>query len=206
MDFFTRDPIAPPMTTGESVSSAMEDHAVPLFVDLDGTVLSTDLLWESFLGLLREQPWQLWRIPGWLLRGRAVLKKELAVRGRIDVMSLPYRAEVLDYLRHQREAGRTIVLATASNETLAQQVTAHLGLFDALLASDAENNLKGRRKLEAIQAYCGPGVAFDYVGDARADLAIWSAARRPVVVHAGNRLLDQVRHQGHDPERGLIGE
>jgi 4-hydroxybenzoate polyprenyltransferase len=154
---------------------------LPLYVDLDGTLLATDLLHESLLKLVRSSPLSLLRLPLWLLRGKAALKREVTQRVDIDVTTLPYRPEVLELVRGARAAGRRTVLATASHETLARKVAQHLGLFDAVLATDGVRNLKGAGKLAAIQADAG-GAAFSYAGDHPADLAVWRGAGAAVVV------------------------
>jgi phosphoserine phosphatase len=109
---------------------------VVLAVDLDGSLIDTDLLKESVLSLLRSHPLALAWSPAWLARGRARFKHEVAARVDLDITAVPYRQDVMTYLRRCRDAGRTLVLATASNEKYAAQVADHLGLFDEVLASD----------------------------------------------------------------------
>ncbi|MDM0054881.1 UbiA family prenyltransferase [Variovorax fucosicus] len=155
--------------------------SLPLYVDLDGTLIATDLLHESLLQLVRTEPLSLLQLPGWLLRGKAVLKREVAQRVEIDVTTLPYRPQVLQHLREARAAGRRIVLATASDAKFAKQVAAHLGLFDAVIASDGARNLGGVHKLAAIQADAG-GAAFAYAGDRAADMPVWRGSGAAVVV------------------------
>jgi beta-phosphoglucomutase-like phosphatase (HAD superfamily) len=87
----------------------------PLVIDLDGTLIKTDLLIESFLLLLRKNFLYLFLAPIWLLRGKAYFKAEIAGRVDIDVKLLPYNQEFLAYLREQRANGRELWLATASN-------------------------------------------------------------------------------------------
>ncbi|MBT2326257.1 UbiA family prenyltransferase [Variovorax paradoxus] len=153
----------------------------PLYVDLDGTLIATDLLHESLLQLVRASPQSLLALPLWLLRGKAAFKDEVAQRTFVDVATLPYRPEVLEFVRSARAAGRRTVLATASDGKLARAVASHLGLFDAVLASDGERNVKGATKLAAIQADAG-GAAFSYAGDHAADLKVWRGAEAAVVV------------------------
>jgi phosphoserine phosphatase len=148
-------------------------------VDLDGTLIRTDLLLESFLLLARQKPWLLLALPFWLLKGRSHLKQRIAEAVDFAPELLPYDTEFLGWLREAKAAGRPLVLATASNRRLAQPVADHLGLFDQVLASDATTNLKGRRKLEALQARFGAG-GFDYAADARADLPVWREARAAI--------------------------
>jgi len=75
-------------------------HAI--YVDLDGTLIRSDLLMESLLATARAQPLRLLFVPWWLLRGRACLKENLAAAGGVDVRTLPYRAELVEWLqRHE---------------------------------------------------------------------------------------------------------
>lgn len=157
----------------------------PLCVDLDGTLLRSDLLLESTLALLARRPWLLLALPVWLLRGKARLKREIASRVAIDAAHLPYDERVLSLLRDQPQRRR--VLCTASDESLARAVAAHLGCFDEVLASDGERNLSGRGKAEALVARFGER-GFDYAGNARVDLAVWARAHGAVVVNAGPAL------------------
>ncbi|HJR75694.1 MAG TPA: UbiA family prenyltransferase [Nitrospiraceae bacterium] len=166
---------------------------VPLCVDLDGTLIKTDLFWESLLALLKRHPvLGLLRLPFWLLRGRAYLKGELAGRVRLNMATLPYNEAVVDYLRRQRQGGRELVLATASHVRLARQVAAHLNLFDGQVLGTEAVNLKGSAKLKALQERFGTR-GYDYVGDSRADLPVWSQANQALVVTDSPSLVDRVQ-------------
>lgn len=159
----------------------------PLYVDLDGTLIATDLLHESFLSALARSPWVAVQSLGWLMSGRPRLKEELALRSEIDVTALPYREPVLAFLREERARGRRIVLATASWGALADRVAAHLGLFDEVLATGRDANLKGEAKASRLEAHCG-GAGFDYVGDSRADFPVWLRSRYAYVVDSGGSI------------------
>ncbi|BDA85345.1 prenyltransferase UbiA [Aureimonas sp. SA4125] len=153
----------------------------PLYVDLDGTLIKSDLLWESFFMLARQSPGSLWRVPLWLLRGKAQLKAEIARRITFDASLLPYRESVVERLAEARADGRRVVLATAANERLAGAIADHLGVFDAVLASDDETNLSAERKLARIVAE-GDADGFDYIGNSRDDLCLFDAATEAIVV------------------------
>jgi len=169
-------------------------ESVTLFVDLDGTLLRSDLLYESIVRLIRQAPGQLLRAPWWLLRGKARLKHELAQRVRLDAATLPYNDAMCAYLVHQRAQGRPLVLATGSNRRQAEAVAKHLGFFNAVLASNAHDNLTGHRKLQAIQAHNGG--AFAYAGNARDDILIWHQAERAVAVGAPEHIVQDLRQRG----------
>lgn len=169
----------------------MHDHDdVALCVDLDGTLVHTDLLHESVLALLRRNPLLLLLLPLWLLGGKARLKREVARRTQVDVTLLPYDARVLALLR---EAGsRPRVLCSASDQAVVDAVAAHVGGFDAALGSDGETNLGGARKVQVLVARYGER-GFDYVGDAAADLPVWARARRAITANASPRVLARLR-------------
>jgi 4-hydroxybenzoate polyprenyltransferase/phosphoserine phosphatase len=167
----------------------MQEQDVPLCVDLDGTLIHTDLLVESALALLRRNPLYLFCFPLWLLRGRAHLKREIARRVELDVQRLPYDARVLEWLR--ANGARRRVLCTASEQHLADAVARHVGGFDAVLGSDGERNLGGARKASALVERYGER-GFDYVGNARVDLAVWAHARRAIVANAPANLPARV--------------
>lgn len=163
----------------------------PLVVDLDGTLVQTDLLVESVCRLMKEEPLALFALPFWLLKGRAHLKREIAKRVQLDPALLPYRTELLDYLRAEHEKGRSIILATASDERFARGIADHLKLFDLVLASDGVTNLSGQRKRTRLVGQFGDK-GFDYVGNESRDLAVWSSARKAIVVNGNPRLLRTV--------------
>ena len=164
----------------------------PLVVDLDGTLIHTDMLHESALKVLRERPWATLFIPLWLARGKAVLKQRLADRSRFDPASLPYNEALLTWLRQQKDAGRRLILCTASHQSIAQSIADHLQLFDEVMASDGETNLSGPRKAEALTARFA-ATGFVYVGNCDKDLAVWSVAHRAVVVNGASGLSDRAR-------------
>jgi 4-hydroxybenzoate polyprenyltransferase/phosphoserine phosphatase len=166
-----------------------------LFVDLDGTLVATDVLWEAFMRVVKAQPWVVFIMPLWLLRGRAALKREMSERAAVEAASLPYRDEVVEYIKERRGNGCRVVLATASDRRWADGVAAHLEIFDDVIASDGERNLKGAHKLAAIETYCAEHqlVAWGYVGDASADVPIWTKADEVLMVEPSAGLLSRVR-------------
>jgi 4-hydroxybenzoate polyprenyltransferase len=166
-------------------------NSAPLYVDLDGTLIKTDLLFESLARLLKQKPWLLLMVPFWCLQGRAALKRKLAKHIVIDVASLPYNLPLLEWLRHEKAANRRLVLATAAEESLAKQIADYIGLFDGVLASDGLTNLKGKQKLRALRQESGG--AFEYAGNSRSDLEIWRQCDSAIAVGVSTSLLKRVR-------------
>ncbi|SFS07820.1 4-hydroxybenzoate polyprenyltransferase [Dyella sp. OK004] len=161
-------------------------ECVPLCVDLDGTLIRSDLLVESALALLSHNPLSIFPMLGWLLRGKAHLKREIASRVSLDPTHLPYNTDVLAWVREQ-QAVRSVVLCTASDAELAEAVATHVGGFDAVLASDGQRNLSGSNKAQVLVEQYGEG-GFDYVGNASVDLKVWKYAHAAVTVESGTSL------------------
>ncbi|AVS69057.1 UbiA family prenyltransferase [Paracidovorax avenae] len=155
----------------------------PLVVDLDGTLLLTDMLHETSLQLVRDAPWKAAVLPLWLAAGKAALKRRIAGQVDVAVAHLPYNQPLVAWLREQHAAGRRIVLCTASDQALADAIAAHLGCFDAVMASDGATNLAGPAKAAALVRTFGER-GFDYAGNSRTDLPVWQAARAAIVVNA----------------------
>ncbi|KAF1684818.1 hypothetical protein B1992_14365 [Pseudoxanthomonas broegbernensis] len=156
-------------------------------VDLDGTLLHGDMLYETVFALLKRNPLLVCLFPFWLLRGKAYFKAAIASRVSLDVALMSYDGRVLDHLRATQACRR--VLCTASDVRVATAVAEHLGVFDEVLASDGVTNLGGRAKARALVERFGEG-GFDYFGNHRFDLHVWRHARRAWVVNGSRSLLD----------------
>ncbi|MBX3099967.1 MAG: UbiA family prenyltransferase [Salinibacterium sp.] len=164
---------------------------LPLVVDLDGTLLTGDMLFESVNEYLSGKPWRAFALVGPLFAGRPKLKDFLARRVAPDASVLPYNEELLRFLRDEREAGRRIVLATGTSHLIAERISAHLGLVDEVIASDEITNLTASRKATALVERFGER-GFDYVGNDAADLAVWKVASKAYVVSDSSALITRI--------------
>jgi 4-hydroxybenzoate polyprenyltransferase/phosphoserine phosphatase len=174
---------------------SVADHpSVPLCVDLDGTLIRSDLLHESALRLLRGGPHLVLALPLWLASGKAGLKRRIAGHVTLDVGSLPYDEEVVEWIRGERAAGRRVVLCTASDASYAKAVADHLGLFDDVIASDGQTNVSAGRKAALLAERFGDG-GFDYAGNSRDDLPVWDRARRAILVGAPAALRTEAQRR-----------
>ncbi|MBW2509906.1 MAG: UbiA family prenyltransferase [Deltaproteobacteria bacterium] len=167
------------MSTPLTESSALA--AKPLCVDLDGTLVATDVTVEGIVQLLKAAPWRLLSLLIVLMRGRPALKRYVARHVSIDASTLPYRSQVLGQIRQARAAGRRVLLVTASDQTVADAVGAHLGLVDEVVGTHTDKNLKGLHKAEYLVSRFGSG-GFQYIGDSSADLPVWRAAGEALMV------------------------
>ena len=169
----------------------------PLVVDLDGTLIRSDVLIESGFAYLKASPHRFYEPLLWLAReGKPGLKARLAGATNVDVAVLPYNAAVLEWLKAERKSGRTLILATASHERYAQAISAHLGLFDKTFASNENVNLSAHKKREKLVAEYGEK-GFDYAGNSHDDIAVWQSANRAYVVNPSNGVERAARKIGN---------
>ncbi|HDS1138048.1 MAG: UbiA family prenyltransferase [Nitrospirae bacterium] len=164
----------------------------PLCVDLDGTLLRSDILYESLLALLAHNPLYVFLLPFWLLKGKAHVKRQLASRVKLPAETLPYDERVLEILRTTTQRPR--VLCTASDRLLVQPIADHLGLFEEVMASDGHTNLSGSNKGKALAARFGER-GFDYMGNGTVDLKVWAHAGGAFVVNNGPALARAAARQ-----------
>jgi 4-hydroxybenzoate polyprenyltransferase/phosphoserine phosphatase len=176
LPFITNNAMTPP-------TKPEKPTTIPLCVDLDGTLIKTDMLWESVVRLLKRNPFALISILLWWTHGRAFLKQQLAARVAVNATTLPVNEKFLAWLRAEKKSGRKIILATASDLKMAQPVADPFGLFDQVLASDGQTNLRSGNKLRLLTQKFGKR-GFDYAGNSSADFAVWRGARQAIVVNA----------------------
>jgi 4-hydroxybenzoate polyprenyltransferase/phosphoserine phosphatase len=198
------------MTTAPHIGTDGSDEGTRaempvLAVDLDGTLLRSDMLHETLWGVLAVRSRMLGPAIRALFRGRAAFKARLADNVTIDPETLPYDQRVLDRIAAWRAKGGYVVLVTATDVRLARKVADHLGVFDAVHGSTAERNLKGAEKSALLVAEYGRE-GYVYIGDSRADLAVWSEAAEAITVGADRTVRRAVDAMGlpveHIPARG----
>lgn len=161
-----------------------------LYVDLDGTLINTDLLLESLYRLLATNFLYLFAVPVWLLKGKANLKHQIASRVNLRVDLLPYNQKLISYLETEKSLGRQLVLISASHHSMVNEVASHTGLFDQAFGSSEHENLKGSRKLQKIQELSGQQ-PFGYAANAHPDLKVWEQASSAIVVNGSKSLVEQ---------------
>jgi 4-hydroxybenzoate polyprenyltransferase/phosphoserine phosphatase len=155
---------------------------VPLAVDLDDTLIRSDLLVESAFAHLGHYPTDIGKLLGALFRGKAAFKAHIAAATEIDAAQLPYDSCVIGLIEEARAEGRPVYLASASNELYVRAVAAHLDLFNGWFASSAFENLSSEKKAALlVKAFDERG--FDYIGNDADDLSVWTKARRRIAIH-----------------------
>ncbi len=181
---------------------------VPLFVDLDGTLLKTDIMFEAMLLLLKKNILYCLSILLWLAKGRAHLKYQLSNRVDIPVATLPLNTEFLEYLQTQKKKNRKLILISASSQKAVDQIKSHMKIFDAAFGSDANVNLKGKTKLEKIKMLTD-GKSFAYAGNSRVDAVIWNEASQAIIVNCEVKATNSKKFENalrFDPPEPALGQ
>ncbi|MDP6985947.1 MAG: haloacid dehalogenase-like hydrolase [Candidatus Thalassarchaeaceae archaeon] len=165
---------------------------LPLAVDMDGTLILTDMSWVSFRKVIIRRPWMLL---GMLLKEfsgrRAEWKRDLAERLDFTPSDLEYHPGFLDWLTGEHAKGRELILATASDRIVAERVAGHVGLFSDVLASDMSFNLRGEKKAEALVSRYGER-GFAYAGNSKHDIDVWKHSGEVIVVNPERGLLTRI--------------
>ena len=171
----------------------MDKNKIPLIVDLDHTLINTDLLLESSKGVLGKSPWLIFHYLYWLSRGKGYLKDQLVKRFEINISELPFNETVIAYIQKKKKLGNTVILATASHKNYAYAVAKHLKIFDDVMASNKDFNLSSHNKAEKLIQRFGDG-QFDYMGDHMRDLPVWEASNLAIIVNATKRIINNTSH------------
>jgi len=149
----------------------------PLVVDLDGTLLRTDMLLESMLCYGKRELYSVPKLLYWMIQGKASLKERLAKEVSIDVSQLPYNEDIVAFLKTEKLNNRHIVLATASHRLYAEKIAEHLGLFDQVIATEGDINMSSTVKRNRLIDVFGVK-GFDYIGNSQDDISVLEVAEK----------------------------
>jgi phosphoserine phosphatase len=162
-------------------------------VDLDGSLIYTDSLLESFIAALKQQPWILFLCIFWcLFKSRAYCKQQLAKRVNIEHLSLPQNRALIHWLQQQKQLGHACFLVTAADQRIADSIQLTTPLFDDAFGSDGTANLKGKHKRDFLDQRFGKG-QYIYVGNSPSDLAIFKHAKSAVVISHKKRFIQKAK-------------
>jgi phosphoserine phosphatase len=174
------------------INEQQNDSLRPLCVDLDGTLIKADSLYQSFLLLLRKNCLRAFIALLHLTKGKWAYKRYLADQVQLDPSALPYNDELISWLKQEKAKGRELVLATASEQRIGERIANYTGLFSTCLGSYGKLNLKSSNKAAALNRRYGKG-QYDYVGNHPADYAIWQDAHDAIVVNASAAVIRKAK-------------
>jgi 4-hydroxybenzoate polyprenyltransferase len=170
--------------------------SVPLYVDLDGTLLRGDSLHEGLARIVGQPSAWLPCLAALFTGGKAAFKKAVSLRAHLDPRVLPYRVELVRWINQEKASGRKVYLATGADSSIAQNVSDYLKL-DGFLASDGNVNLTGPEKLKAIRDHSN-SQPFAYAGNDYVDLPIWDAADHVILTQNGTHYASRYMSKNID--------
>ena len=172
----TPTPLTPENITG------LELPALPLVIDLDGTLIPFDLTWQCTKTLFRRYPQTIWKgLYYWIAKGRVPYKEYVCRPDLVPVQSLPLHPTVMALITHWHTTGQPVLLATGSPASYVAGLVAHLGCFTASIASCHHDNRIGMRKATLLNTRWGKG-QYIYVGNSRQDFPVWENAAMGILV------------------------
>ena len=189
---------------GDAGALKADEKVSPLVVDLDGTLLRSNLLLERVMAFIRAQPVNLLKALFWGMQGNGALRHGVAHATSIDVSVLPYDRSVIDLISAARAVGRPVVLSAERNSG-AEEIANHLNLFDQVVTREEGSPCK---RDDLVARYGNRG--FDYIGNAVEDMPVWAAARQAFVANSGAGVARRATAQGNvggiiHPNRVNIG-
>jgi 4-hydroxybenzoate polyprenyltransferase len=170
--------------------------SLPLVVDLDGTLIRTDILLEAMLSCFKQNKDFLLKLPYWIIQDKATLKEHLALQVPMDAAHLPYNKDVLEFLKNEKLENRHLVLATASHRLNADLISKHLGIFSQVIATENGINLSARAKRDRLIREFGEK-GYDYIGNSHDDLLVWKSAQKVYLADPEPGLQRKVRKIGN---------
>lgn len=176
---------------------ALRQDTPPLVCDLDGTLIRSDTTFELCLLHIKNSPLIGWlKVLMWFLKSKPEAKARLArLHGvHFNVTDLPY-SELLttpELMTYDDKA-----LVSGSADLLVQEIGAHVGGFSLIQGTDEMTNMIGENKAAFLKNHYPDG--FDYVGDSRADIPVWKAARIAYAYNVSSKTLDTAKQAGVEP-------
>jgi 4-hydroxybenzoate polyprenyltransferase len=190
------------------MSAKSANDTLPIFVDLDGTLIKSDVSYESFLALIKQNPLNFFKAIAWFIKGKPYLKAKIAESVELDAKHVPFNVEFVKYLRNEKEKGRKIILASASEKKFVENIAAESGLFDAVIATDKGLNLSGKNKTKAIKDYCEThnlNSGFAYAGNSSVDIPVWKVANERILVTDDKFFAGKVSKKMHFEKKFIFG-
>jgi len=165
---------------------------LPLCVDLDGTLIKADMMFDSIALLIKKNPLYMFIIPFWLMKGKLYLKEQLLKNVKQDINNVPINQEVVDYIINEKKNGRNIILVTASMQFYADEFKEKFYFLDEAIGTKEGVNLVGTAKAEYLKNRFGDK-GFDYIGDSRKDLFVWKYAANALIVGNNNEIIAKAK-------------
>lgn len=181
-------------------------NKLPICVDLDGTLLRTDVLSEALVVYIKGGPWRIFNLLIWFLKGRAYLKKRIADLIDLDISVLPINQQIVELIHQYKAQGHRILLVTAAPYKYGMKAANHFSFFDDVMTSQENCNLRSEEKAQALVKRFGEG-QFIYMGNSAHDLPVWRHGSDIIAINTPFWVLKKIFASGKSYtvlEEGLL--
>ena len=163
-----------------------------LCVDLDGTFIKTDMLYESFFYSFFRNPFILVLTVFWLITGGKVkLKEKLANRYRFTARNIPFNDSVRTIISRKKSLGYKVFLVSATYKTIVSRFyNSYQELFDGYFGTD-DVNLSSLHKAQLLNEKFGRE-NYEYVGNSKDDIPVWNNCSYAYCVTDNKHILGKI--------------
>ena len=164
----------------------------PLCVDLDGTLIRNDLVWESLCQFIKEHPFQIFLILFWSFRGLAFLKTKMTAALFIEPEHLVYNKDLVNFLKTEHQRGVLLYLITGSPQHYADAVANHMGFFQEAFGTQENLNLVSENKTTLLDEKFG-SKKYIYIGNSSSDISVWKHSEKIIIVNPPASVLRTIK-------------
>lgn len=168
---------------------------IPLFVDLDGTLIKEDLSELAFKSILKKNPFKtiIYSFM-FLFYGKAYLKEKISRNFRVPLNKIKYNKTCIKYILKAKNNERFVFLISGSHQTLVDQIQNHLKIFVAAYGTFKNYNMVGTHKTKFINDKLNYKY-FDYIGNSKKDLPIWSYTENIIFTNVSKNLKRKIKNK-----------
>lgn len=169
-----------------------QEFSTPLCVDLDGTLVETNTLFEATISILKKNPFRIFALLASAFQGKALVKHTIGTYAAGEKFVWLYNMKLLAFLQNEHAKGRDLILATASDAHIATTIAHELGIFKEVIANTPKTPVSASKKYILLEKRFGKQ-RFSYAGNSRDDIRVWNSAASAIIVHAPESVASTVR-------------
>ena len=163
-----------------------------LAVDLDNTLIKTDMSFETLVFVIKNNPLLILKVLYiFILKGKSFAKKYLFENSNIDINDFKINPDIIDFIKKNKKKYIKVILISGSRHEIVRKFYDHTDIFDEYHGSDDNINLVGANKINFINSNYNK-ITFDYIGDSKKDIPIWKHCGHALIV-SSDSLLSKLR-------------
>ncbi|MGJ8559760.1 MAG: UbiA family prenyltransferase [Litorimonas sp.] len=148
----------------------------PLILDVDGTLLKSDLTHEMILAAVMRDPGKALHYARVGTHDKPQMKQEMIARigDRLDTDVAPLEPKIVALAEQAVADGREVHLCSGSEQSLVDRLGARLDFITECFGTSPTYNMTSKNKASFLSERFPDG--FDYAGNSTQDFKVWEAA------------------------------